>query len=214
MVCKGIAVADMRLIGMLDSPYVRRVAISLKMLDIAFVHEPLSVFSTFDAFAVLNPVVKAPSLITSDGIVLMDSSLILDHVERLAAPARSLVPADPQAYTRSLRIIGLALAACEKSVQIVYEHNLRPPERQHQPWLDRVHAQVTAAYQLLESEMPETDSWIFGAHPLQADITSAVALRFTCEMLPDLISAEAYPRLCALSARAEASEEFRAFPFS
>ena len=36
----------MKLIGMLDSPYVRRVAISLRRLGIAFEHEPLSVFST------------------------------------------------------------------------------------------------------------------------------------------------------------------------
>lgn len=199
---------------MLDSPYVRRVAISLKMLDIPFTHDPLSVFSTFDAFAAVNPVVKAPSLVTDDGTVLMDSGLILEHAERLAAPGRSLVPADRQDHTRSLRIIGLALAACEKSVQIVYERNLRPVEKQHQPWLDRVHAQVVAAYRMLETEMPQTGSWIFGIHPLQADITSAVAVRFTREMLPDVISEEAYPRLCALSARAEATAEFHAFPFS
>ncbi|MGV1756628.1 glutathione S-transferase family protein [Rhizobium sp. A22-96] len=204
----------MRLIGMLDSPYVRRVAISLRMLDIEFVHEPLSVFSTFEAFAAVNPVVKAPSLVTDDGIVLMDSSLILQHAERLAAPGRNLMPSDPGEHTRSLRIIGLALAACEKSVQIVYEHNLRPPERQHQPWLDRVHAQVAAAYRMLEAEMPQTDAWIFGAGPMQADIMSAVAVRFTREMLPHVLGVEEYPRLYALSERAEATDAFRAFPSS
>ncbi|WP_267548823.1 glutathione S-transferase N-terminal domain-containing protein [Rhizobium rhizogenes] len=209
-----MAVTDMRLIGMLDSPYVRRVAISLRMLEMEFVHEPLSVFSAFEAFAAVNPVVKAPSLVTDDGVVLMDSSLILQHAERLAAPGRSLMPSDPEGHTRSLRIIGLALAACEKSVQIVYEHNLRPPERQHQPWLDRVHAQVTAAYRMLEAEMPRTDVWIFGARPMQADITSAVAARFTREMLPDVLSAEKFPRLCGLSERAEVTDAFRAFPFS
>ena len=208
-------VVDMRLIGMLDSPFVRRVAISLRALDIAFVHEPLSVFSAFDAFADINPVVKAPSLVTDDGTVLMDSSLILEHAERIAASGRSLIPLDPQAHARSLRIIGLALAACEKTVQIVYEHNLRPMEKQHQPWLDRVHGQLAAAYHLLEVEMPQAaDPWLFGVRPLQADITSAVALRFTREMLPDALDVKACPRLHALSVRAEESEEFRAFPFS
>ena len=38
----------MRLIGMLDSPYVRRVAIALRLLEIPFEHDPLSVFSTFE----------------------------------------------------------------------------------------------------------------------------------------------------------------------
>ncbi|MFK0164324.1 glutathione S-transferase [Rhizobium sp. NPDC090279] len=205
---------DMRLIGMLDSPFVRRVAISLRALDIAFVHEPLSVFRAFEAFADINPVVKAPTLVTGDGIVLMESSLILEHAERIAVPGRSLMPFDPQAQVRSLRIVGLALAACEKTVQIVYEHNLRPAEKQHRPWLDRVHGQLAAAYRLLEAEMPKADSWLFETRPLQADITSAVALRFTREMLPDAVDAKACPRLHALSARAEASEEFRAFPFS
>ncbi|WP_411728455.1 hypothetical protein [Methyloglobulus sp.] len=37
----------------------------------------------------------------------------------------------------SLALIGIALAACEKSVQkIIYERNLRPKEKQHQPWID------------------------------------------------------------------------------
>jgi glutathione S-transferase len=207
-------VVDMRLIGMLDSPFVRRVAISLRALDIAFVHEPLSVFSAFDVFAGINPVVKAPSLVTDDGTVLMDSSLILEHAERIAAPGRSLIPLDPQAHSRSLRIIGLALAACEKTVQIVYEHNLRPMEKRHQPWLDRVHGQLAAAYRLLEAEMPRAGSRLFGTWPLQADITSAVALRFTREMLPDVLDVSACPRLHALSARAEERDEFRAFPFN
>ncbi|GES43774.1 glutathione S-transferase [Rhizobium dioscoreae] len=205
---------DMRLIGMLDSPFVRRVAISLRALDIAFVHEPLSVFSAFEAFADINPVVKAPSLVTDDGTVLMDSSLILAHAERIAPSGRSLMPVDPQDHARSLRIIGLALAACEKTVQIVYEHKLRPMEKQHQPWLDRIHGQLAAAYRLLEAEMPQADPWLFGRRPLQADITSVVAFRFTREMLPDALDVKACPRLHALSVRAEESAEFRAFPFS
>ena len=37
----------MVLIGMLDSPYVRRVAICMKVLGIDFEHRPLSVFADF-----------------------------------------------------------------------------------------------------------------------------------------------------------------------
>src|ERR1700761_5131099 len=114
----------MRLIGMLDSPYVRRVAISLKLLDVPFTHESVSVFRHFAHFSSINPVVKAPTLVAGDGTVLMDSSLILQHIEKQAG--RSLMPADAAAHTRALRLIGLALTACEKSVSIYYERNLRP----------------------------------------------------------------------------------------
>ncbi|AHK71405.1 glutathione S-transferase [Gluconobacter oxydans] len=201
----------MKLIGMLDSPYVRRVAISFHLQGISFDHQPLSVFSAFDTFATVNPVVKAPTLVTHDGTVLMDSGLILELGERLAPPHLKLMPCNLEAYIRSQRIIGLALAACEKTVQIVYENKLRPPEKQYQPWVDRVHAQLIAAYRLLEAEVSQTDAWLVDERPLQADVSSAVAFRFSRHMLPQIIEAKAYPALDALSARAEATESFSAF---
>jgi glutathione S-transferase len=69
----------MQLIDLFDSPYVRRVAISLRLMGIAFEHRPISVFRGFDEFARINPVVKAPSLVCDDGEVLMDSTLILEY---------------------------------------------------------------------------------------------------------------------------------------
>ena len=53
----------MKLIGMLDSPYVRRTAISLQLLGVPFEHQSLSVFRTYDEFRRINPVVKAPTLV-------------------------------------------------------------------------------------------------------------------------------------------------------
>jgi glutathione S-transferase len=128
----------MKLIGMLDSPYVRRVAVSLQLLEVPFEHQSLSVFRTFDQFRQINPVVKAPTLVAADGTVLMDSTLILQYAETLAAPERRLTPSEPAALLRSLRVLGLALAACDKGVQIVYERNVRPAEKLHQPWVERV----------------------------------------------------------------------------
>ena len=100
----------MKLIGMLDSPYVRRVAISLQLLDLKFEHQSLSVFRTFDEFSRINPVVKAPTLVCDDGAVLMDSTLILEYAEAVARP-RSLMPSNLGELQRELRLIGLALAA-------------------------------------------------------------------------------------------------------
>lgn len=128
----------MILIGMLDSPFVRRVAIALKTVGLPFEHRSVSVFRHFDAFAAVNPVVKAPTLVAEDGTVLMDSTLILQHVADLAGPGSVLVAQELGARLRALRLTGLALAASEKSVQIYYERTLRPPEKAHEPWLDRV----------------------------------------------------------------------------
>ncbi len=202
----------MQLVGMLDSPYVRRVAVSLQLLGLPFEHRSLSVFRAFDEFSAINPVVKAPTLVCDDGTVLMDSTLILDYAERLAAP-RSLMPAGLAERTRALRVIGLALAACEKAVQIIYERTLRPAEKQHAPWLDRVTGQLLAACAVLESEVSRAPSAATSATIDQAGVSTAVAWQFMMQTsVAGIVRADAHPALTAFSERAEALSEFRAAP--
>lgn len=199
----------MQLVGMLGSPYVRRVAVSLKVLGLAFDLDQVSVFRHFDRFAAINPVVKAPSFVTDDGVVLMDSTLILEHIARLAP--RSLMPTDQAAHEIALRQIGLAMAACEKTVSILYEHSHRPAEKLHQPWLDRVVGQLLAAYGALEKEA--SPDWFTGEDLMQSQITVAVAWRFSQHGVGDVVSAADFPRLAALSARAEQLAPFRETAF-
>jgi glutathione S-transferase len=202
----------MQLIGMLDSPYVRRVAISLQLLGLPFEHRSLSVFRTFDQFRAINPVVKAPTLVCDDGTVLMDSSLILDYAEALAAP-RSLMPRGlPQRQT-ALRTIGLGQAACEKSVQLVYERNLRPPEKQHEPWAARVLGQMHAAFAELEADLARRPQRPAGQRIDAAEVSAAVAWYFTERTLPGTVKDAAYPRLRELSAWAEQLPEFASAPY-
>lgn len=203
----------MQLIGLLDSPFVRRVAISLLTLEIPFQHRAVSVFRGFDAFRAINPVVKAPTLVGDDGTALMDSSLMLQYVEA-TLPGTSLLPVDPAALLRALRIVGLSLAACEKTAQIVYERGLRPPEKHHQPWIDRVSGQLHAAYAELEADIrtrpfDATSSRALG----QAGISAAVAWHFTQQVLPEVVAASDHPSLVALSAAAELLPEFAAAPY-
>ena len=200
----------MKLIGMLDSPYVRRTAISLKLLGLQFEHASVSVFRHFEQFQAINPVVKAPTLVCDDGTVLMDSTLIVDYAEALAG--RSLLPASIAARQRELRAIGLALAACEKAVQIVYEHNLRPAEKVHAPWVDRVQGQLLAAVDALETEWKEMPLPIEAGALTQAGVTVAVAWSFIQLMVPDRVPAADYPRLVAYATAAEQLEVFRSLP--
>ncbi len=200
----------MQLVGMLDSPYVRRVAIALTVLDVPFTHLPLSVFSTFEAFGRINPVVKAPTLVCDDGGVLMDSTLILQWAATLST--RALRPAGGPALQRDLRITGLALAACEKAVQIVYEHNLRPAEKLHTPWLQRVTSQLQAACALLEAELTAAPLPDPAREIGDAGITTAVAWGFMQMMVPDTVGAAGCPALAAYAQRAERLSAFAALP--
>jgi glutathione S-transferase len=203
----------MRLIGMLDSPYVRRVAISLQLLELPFKHESISVFRQFDAFHAINPVVKAPTLVCDDGEVLMESTLILDHAEALAAGRKSLMPADARERQHALRLIGLALAACEKSVQIIYERTLRPEHKQHAPWLDRVTGQMLAALDALEAELVRRALAAEATTIGQDGVTAAVAWHFIqSTSVATAVSAARFPALSMFSERAEMLAQFRAAP--
>lgn len=201
----------MKLIGMLDSPYVRRVAVSLEFLDVPFMHEAVSVFSTFERFQSINPVVKAPTLICDDGQVLMDSSLILQYIEAALPHSGSLWSRSPDELRHEMRAVSLALAACEKSVQIVYERNLRPASAQYEPWLERVRGQLLAAYAGLEREV-QARKEAFARPRSQASITAAVAWQFTQSLLGAIVPATQHPGLVALGAAMESTPEFQKYP--
>lgn len=201
----------MKLIGMLDSPYVRRVAVSLKRMGVAFEHESVSVFRGMERFRELNPVIKAPSFITDDGQVLMESSLILDYVESLKGAGNGLMPVALSARARTLRLTGLALVAYEKAVQIYYERNLRPAEIQHAPWVERVSGQLKTACAELERELTERP--LSASQDIGQDgISIAVGWSFIQLVVPDLISAESYPVLAAFASEAEQLDIFKSLP--
>jgi glutathione S-transferase len=107
-------------------------------------------------------------------------------------------------------VTGLALAACEKVMQIYYEHNLRPAA--HAPWLERVHQQLIAALTQLDAEIAR--------QPLAADektltqdaLAAAIAWRFMQIKLVTPVADAACPALAAFSARVEALPSFVGTP--
>ncbi|NJM96954.1 MAG: glutathione S-transferase [Phormidesmis sp. RL_2_1] len=201
----------MQLIGMLDSPYVRRVAIALHTLGLPFDHLLLSVFRNTDEFSQINPLLKAPTFVCDDGEVLMDSTLILAYIARLVGPDQTLMPHSLADYQSAICLIGLGLNACDKTVQIEYERK-RPVDKQYQPWRDRIQTQLIAAYDLLETYTADTANWLVSEQLSQADITVCVAWQFTQFIAADVINRAHYPALSALSQRAEALPAFTATP--
>jgi glutathione S-transferase len=201
----------MRLIGMLDSPFVRRTAVCLEHLQVRFQHEPVSVFSNFDQFRSINPMVKAPTLVCDDGTVLMDSSLILQYAEANLAAGRSLWNPDPEQRAHDFRAVGLAMVACEKSAQLIYEQNLRPAGARFAPWMDRVTGQFLAAYAALEQEL-QAHPRTYERDDRHAPIFAAIAWQFSHSMLASELPAGNYPGLVQLSARMERSAQFLKYP--
>ena len=196
----------MKLIGMLDSPYVRRVAISMHVLGFAFEHVALSVFRNQDEMRKVNPLVKVPMLVLDSGERLIESSFILDYLDGLAAPEKRLMPAAGYARMQAQQHCAVALVATEKTVQVYYETQLRPAEFSYQPWVERCSTQMHDAFAMLDA-MPQ--SGVLAGAPLdQADITAAVALRFARHVLPAHFPVDRYPHLERLSAHCEALPAF------
>jgi glutathione S-transferase len=202
----------MKLIGMLDSPFVRRVAISLDLLGVPFEHEAVSVFSTFERFQRINPVVKAPTLVCDDGGILMDSALILQWLERERFPNGSpLWSQEPRLRLLQFRTVAYTSAAAEKVVQFIYEVQLRPPQAWHEPWKKRVLGQLTAAFTALENLLA-TEPALTRGEPGHASIWPAVLWQLTQSMMPAEVPATHHPRLTQLAAEYEALPVFRRWP--
>ena len=151
-----------------------------------------------------------PTLVTDDGTALMNSTLILDYLAGVYPAVAVLTPSAPAERLAALRVTGLALAVMEKAVQRHYERALRPAEKLHQPWVDRIMGQLYEGLGALDRELPKS-GWVGGALGL-ADIAAACAHGFTAGMVGDVVDLRSYANLAAFSARAEALPAFRAAP--
>src|SRR3978361_2444326 len=81
----------MFLIGQYDSPFVRRVAIALRLYGLPFEPRPWSTFGDADKIAPYNPLRRVPTLVLDDGEVLIESTAILDHLDETVGPARAMI---------------------------------------------------------------------------------------------------------------------------
>jgi drug/metabolite transporter (DMT)-like permease len=94
----------MILIGMFDSPFVRRVAVTMNLLKIPFEHRNWSVGKDFDRIREFNPLGRVPTLVLDDGESLIESAAILDYLDDLVIPAAE---ANLISYLWPVMIVGI-----------------------------------------------------------------------------------------------------------
>jgi glutathione S-transferase len=195
----------MILVGQYDSPYVRRVAVSLRVLGFAYEHDTRSVFADFDAMRTINPLGRIPSLVLPGGETLIDSAAILDWLDETAGPGRALIPPAGRPRREALRRIALATGAIDKVGAAAYERLIRPSALRWPDWIERCRTQGAGALAALAA-LP----WPADAALDQAQITAVCTIRYVRMADPELIPPGRYPALDSLSARAEARPEFQA----
>jgi glutathione S-transferase len=199
----------MILIGQYDSPFVRRVAIALRLYGIAYQHRPWSVFGDADRIAQYNPLRRVPTLMLDAGEVLIDSAAILDHLDAVAGPAKALIAQNGPARRQALKICALATGLADKAVSLVYERVLH--QQVAQAWVDRCVSQIAGVLDALQADRAarSTAFW-FGEAIGHADIAVACVLRFTGEAHPTLFDITRWPALATHASRCEALAPFQA----
>jgi glutathione S-transferase len=198
----------MILIGQCDSPFVRRVAIALRLYGLPFEHRPWSTFGDADKIAPFNPLRRVPTLVLDDGEALIESMAILDYLDELVGPDKAMIAPRGPERRHALKICALATGLGDKSVSLVYERVLRKDASKL--WVERCEAQIGGVLEVLEAARAAvaTPFW-FGERIGHPDVAVACALRFTTEAHPQLLDSARYPALAAHAARCEAWPPFQ-----
>ncbi len=198
----------MKLIGQYDSPYVRRVAIALRLYGMDYDHLPLSTFADRDAVAAYNPLIRVPTLVLDDGAILIESGVILDWLDETVGPDRALLPVSGIARRDQLHIIAIISGIADKAVAFFYLKLFGgSPDSDY---VARTEAQIGGALALLELQTAaRSEDWWFGPTPGHADIAVACVIRLLRDLHPNLFSPSSFPALVNHCARCEAMPVFQ-----
>src|SRR5262249_9166848 len=187
--------------------FVRRVAIAMRLYEIAFEHKPWGTFDDPEKIAVYNPLIRVPTLVLDNGEALIESSIILDHLDELAGEAKAMIAARGAARRHHLRLCALATGLADKAVSLVYERALR--KERLNLWVERCERQISGVFAALEKERAAVQTpYLFGERIGHSDIVVACVVRFTIEAHPHLFDAARYPALAAHAATCEALPPF------
>lgn len=202
----------LQLIGLNDSPFVRRVGVTLELYGLPYRKTDWSVYRNVDQLKTVNPMNTAPTVVLDDGTMLIESHAIIDWLDRQVSPERRLMPAGGVERRDCQQIIAVADVACEKVGQLYRERDWRPRELWYAVAIERFGSQIAVACSELEKRL--AGEWFVGGRMTQADLAGAITLRFVRYYARELdFALPALPRLESLGARLEALPAFKAFDY-
>jgi glutathione S-transferase len=204
---RGETGAGMILIGQYDSPFVRRVAVTLQLYKLNYEHRPWSAIGDADKIAEINPLMRVPTLITSDGEAITDSGTIIQLLDHLAGFGAFLSRNWPQ-QGEVLRLAAFAAGVADKGVALLYEkafHKQVLPD-----WHARLVKQIEATLAMLDRERAlRKTPWLFGERLSHADIMIGATYCFLREAHPGQFALDGYKALKKHSKACDALPEFK-----
>ncbi|HUE46078.1 MAG TPA: glutathione S-transferase family protein [Aestuariivirgaceae bacterium] len=199
--------AFMMLIGRLLSPFVRRTAVLLDLLELPFELREISTINEQDKVRQYSPGGRLPALITDEGTLIDSFAIALTLLDR-HDPDERLWPRTGAPLAEALQVVFLANSALEKAIAAIYERTRRPEEFLYQPWIDLCESQSEGAIEALESRID--GEFCVGDRLTYADIVLATGLTFLTKLEASSFSPERHLRLEALRDRCEALPAFAA----
>jgi glutathione S-transferase len=198
----------MELIGQFDSPFTRRVGITIRCYGMDFAHNRWSIFGNADELSRVNPLIRVPTLVLDDGTALIETSAILDYLDSCVPPEKRLTPQTQPARLLDQRISSMASGVSDMAVRLFYEQRLH--DVPSTVFVARITKQLSGALTWLENDRASraSQTW-FGGTMTQADIAVSCTLRHLREAHPALWDDAKYPALSKHCAYFEAQTIFQ-----
>jgi glutathione S-transferase len=158
------------------SPYSAKVRMGVRFAGLDVAHETVSTEEKPDILVSNNPLGKIPVLLTDDGHAIYDSRSIMHFADRESGGR--LYPADPAARTKAEVLEALCDGITDCLIAFIYEKRFHPPEKVHQPWLDRQWDKVSRGLDYLTDNPPSLRDGLNAGHFSLAALVGYLALRF------------------------------------
>jgi glutathione S-transferase len=172
------------LVGQMDSPFVRHIAIALTHHGIEFRNHGLSVFADFEQLLSTNPAGSVPALQLSDSSVIVGTAAICEWIDSYGEQA-SLASTDVRRVADS-QTISMSHFIAQKMGEIYRLYLIAVASGDSvatKPWISRCLVQINGALNFLACNLPHLEKEQLHSH---ASIAVACCANFawqTCRSL-------------------------------
>jgi len=197
---------NLRLIGSLTSPYVRKVRIVMAEKRIEHYLDLEDVWAPDTKIQDANPLGKVPCLIMEDGGAVFDSRVIVEYLDTMT-PVSKLVPPNGRERAEVRTWEALADGVIDALILTRLEETQRPSDHQSQKWIDRQMGKVNAGLAAMSRGLGEKP-WCNGHGYTLADIAVGCALGYLDFRFPHIKWRDSYPNLAKLQEKLLARPSF------
>ena len=191
-------VFDMKLIGSLTSPYVRKVRVVLaeKKLEYQFVEE--DVWAKDSTILSANPLGKVPCLIMEGGEAMFDSRVITEYLDTMS-PVGKLIPASgrERAEVKTWEALADGLLDAAIAARLEATWTGRTDAQRCPAWIDRQMEKIHASLAAMERGLGDKP-FCSGVHLSLSDVAVGCALGYLDFRFATLDWRSAHPQLTRL----------------